>query len=101
MAAVDALIGSGGWPPSVWLGTASLDRATGELALGSRGAEPVYTASLSKLMLAVDVLDRRRLEGLEVTESDSRLIQRALGPSDDGAMSALWGRFDGYGSASG
>ncbi len=99
VAAVDALIGSGGWPPGVWMATAMLDRATGELVVGSRGAEPVYTASLSKLILVVDVLDRRRLEGLAVTESDSRLIQRALGPSDDGAMSGLWGRFDGPGLA--
>ncbi len=98
MAAIDALAGSGG-TPSVWLGTASLDRATGGLAVGSRGAEPVYAASLSKLILVVDILDRRQTEGLAVTESDSRLIQRALGPSDDGAMSALWGRFDGFGTA--
>jgi hypothetical protein len=59
----------------------------------------MYTASLSKLILVVDILDRRQSEGLAVTEAEARLMQRALGPSDDDAMSALWDTFDGYGSA--
>lgn len=45
------------------LGVAVQDRVTGETAVGTRGTEPFYTASLSKLVLAVDVLDRRRTEG--------------------------------------
>ena len=49
--------------------------------------------------MAVDVLDRRRLEGLPVSDADLALLQRALGPSDDAAMSALWDRFDGPGAA--
>lgn len=81
------------------LGVAVLDRRTGEKALGTRGAEPFLTASLSKLVLAVDVLDRRRTEGLPVTDADLDLIRRALGPSDDGAMNTLWTRFDGIGAA--
>jgi hypothetical protein len=80
------------------LGVAVLDRTTGELAVGSRGHEPFYTASLSKLIVIVDVLDRRRTEGLSVSDADLQLFARALGPSDDSAMSALWEKFDGAGA---
>jgi hypothetical protein len=95
-AAVDAAAGRAAGPTQ--LAVAVLDRATGELAVNERGAEAFYTASLSKLVVAVDVLDRRRLEGLAVTDADLELSRRALGPSDDGAMSALWERFDGAGA---
>jgi hypothetical protein len=81
------------------LAIAVMDRATGELALGSRAAEPYYTASLSKLVLAVDMLTRRRFDGLGVTDDDLRLVERALGPSDDTAMNQLWVAFDGPGAA--
>jgi hypothetical protein len=84
---------------STELAVAVLDRGTGELAVGARGNEPFYTASLSKVLVAVDVLDRRRLEGLAVSDEDIALFRRALGPSDDSAMSALWERFDGAGAA--
>jgi hypothetical protein len=80
------------------LGVAVLDRTTGELAVGDRGHERFYTASLSKLIVIVDVLDRRRTEGLAVTDADLQLFARALGPSDDSAMSALWEKFDGAGA---
>jgi hypothetical protein len=80
---------------STQLAVAVLDRSTGELAAGGRGDEPFYAASLSKLIVIVDVLDRRRLEGLRVTDDDLALFRRALGPSDDSAMTALWERFDG------
>ncbi|GAA1320206.1 hypothetical protein GCM10009610_48250 [Pseudonocardia xinjiangensis] len=80
------------------LAVAVLDRETGELALGARGAEPYYTASLSKVVVAVDILDRRRLEGLAVADPDIALLRRSLGPSDDGAMNTLWSRFDGVGA---
>jgi hypothetical protein len=83
---------------STELAVAVLDRGTGELAVGGRGNEPFYAASLSKLVVIVDVLDRRRLEGLEVTDADLALFERALGPSDDSAMSAIWDRFDGPGA---
>ena len=83
---------------STELAVAVLDRTTGELAVNGRSDEPYYTASLSKLVVAVDVLDRRRLEGLTVNDADLALFARALGPSDDAAMSALWERFDGAGA---
>lgn len=85
--------------PATELGVAVLDRVTGETAVGDRGAEPFYTASLSKLVVAVDMLDRRRTESLVVTAQDLDLVRRALGPSDDAAMNALWTRFDGVGAA--
>ncbi|MHA6779889.1 serine hydrolase [Pseudonocardia saturnea] len=96
-AAVDAAQAAA--QPSTELGVAVLDRVTGETAVGARGGEPFYTASLSKLVVTVDVLDRRRTEGLVVTDADVALIRRALGPSDDSAMNVLWVRFDGVGSA--
>jgi hypothetical protein len=95
-AAVDAAQGKAAG--STQLAVAVLDRGTGELAVGGRGNEPFYTASLSKLVVIVDVLDRRRLEGLSVSDADLALFRRALGPSDDNAMSALWDRFDGTGA---
>lgn len=84
---------------STQLAAAVLDRVTGERVTGGRGGQPYYTASLSKVVVAVDVLDRRRFEGLVVTEPDLDLFRRALGPSDDSAMNALWSRFDGAGAA--
>lgn len=96
-AAVDAAEAAAA--PRTELAVAVLDRTTGEVAVGDRGAEPYYTASLAKVVLAVDVLDRQRLDGLVVTDEDVALLRRALGPSDDSAMNALWGRFDGEGAA--
>jgi hypothetical protein len=83
------------------IGVAVLDRATGQTAVAGRGSEPYYTASLSKVVLAVDVLDRGRRDGLaaSASASDLSLIRRALGPSDDNAMNALWSRFDGADAA--
>ena len=94
-AAVDAAQGAAG--SATELAVAVLDRETGALALGARGGEPYYTASLSKVLVGVDVLDRRRLDGLAVADADIALLHRALGPSDDNAMNALWSRFDGAG----
>jgi len=78
---------------------AVLDRVAGEKVVGGRGGESFFTASLSKVVVAVDVLDRRRLEGLAVTDADLDLFRRALGRGDDSAMNALWSRFDGAGAA--
>lgn len=94
-AAVSAAEGAAaGADPAV----AILDRRGGAIVVGARGNAPVYTASLAKLVVAVDILDRRRLNGLAVGQSDIALLRRALGPSDDDAMNALWTRFDGQGA---
>jgi hypothetical protein len=84
---------------STQLGVAVLDRVTGEFAVGRRGDEPIYTASEAKIVLVVDMLDRRRLDGLAVDDAALDLVRRALSRSDDNAMNALWTRFDGPGAA--
>ncbi|ALG06441.1 hypothetical protein AOZ06_05435 [Kibdelosporangium phytohabitans] len=76
-------------PKGVTYGIAVLDLRTGQSA--ADGTEQFYSASLSKLMLVVDMLDR----DVELTPAVHTLIDRALGPSDDDAMNSLWVRFDG------
>ncbi|WP_344681915.1 serine hydrolase [Saccharopolyspora taberi] len=73
---------------------AVLDRRTGEYAESGGARTTLYSASLSKLVVAVDVLDRSGRIG----EPDLDLVRRALGPSEDEAMNALWERFDGPGA---
>lgn len=76
-------------PDRMTLGVAVLDLAAGTVV--QRGAGEFYSASLSKLMLVVDMLDR----DVELSDGDRSLINRALSSSDDNAMNVLWGRFDG------
>jgi hypothetical protein len=80
------------------LEAAILDTRTGVLALGGHPATPMLSASLSKLLLVVDIVDRRRDEGLVVDQPAIDLIRQALGPSDDFAMNELWTGFDGAGA---
>ena len=86
--------------PGMTLGVAVLDVDTGELVLGRDGGRQFMSASLSKLILAVDVLDRHRAEGRSVDPAGLDLITRALSGSDDNAMNVLWGRYDGAGAVS-
>lgn len=79
----------GAVPKGVTFGVAVLDLRTGQLAVV--GTEQFYSASLSKLILVVDMLDR----DVEITGTVHGLITRALGASDDDAMNSLWVRFDG------
>lgn len=88
----------GAMPPGMTLGVAVLDVDTGELVEGRLGGRQFMAASLSKLIVVVDMFDRRRSEGREIAEADLKLVDRALSSSDDGAMSALWGRYDGLGA---
>ena len=74
-AAVDAAEAAGVVGRRSWR-VAVFDRATGELAVGERGHERFYTASLAKLVVIVDVLDRRRTEGLQVTDADLAAASR-------------------------
>lgn len=94
VAAAEAVAAFGRW----WLGAAVFDRDTGEIVAGARGAEPDYTASLSKLLVVIDVLEQRRAGTVVLTEADANAIRQALGPSSDGAMNYLWGRYDGLGA---
>jgi hypothetical protein len=58
----------------------------------------MFAASLTKVVVVVDMVDRQRTEGVVVTDADRDLIRSALGPSDDLAMDDLWTRFDGQGA---
>ena len=82
---------------SVDMGVAIMDLQTGEL-VGSGGDKQYYSASLSKLLLVVDMLDRRASGDLELSDDDLGLVERALSYSDDGAMDVMWTRFDGMGA---
>lgn len=84
-------------PPGMILGVAVLDVTTGELVAGRDGERRFMAASLTKLILAVDVLDRHRAEGRPLDADDLDLVTRALSSSDDDAMNALWGTHDGAG----
>lgn len=77
-------------PKGITVGMAVLDLQTGQLA--ASGTQQFYSASLSKLMLVVDMLDR----DVPLSDRDHRLITRALSVSDDDAMNSLWTKFDGY-----
>jgi hypothetical protein len=89
--AVDAIADQAG----IWIGVAVLDRVTGQIAVGAEGATPIAAASLTKLYTVVDVLNRAGAGQITLTDADRRWILRALTASDDGAMNALWSRFDG------
>ncbi|MFI9813666.1 serine hydrolase [Saccharothrix variisporea] len=74
------------------LGLSVLDLETGARS-GSRADVPFRTASLSKLIIAVDVLSRG-----DVDDEDRDRLRRALSLSDDEAMNALWDVHDGMGA---
>lgn len=86
--------------PGMTLGVAALDIDTGELVVGRGGTRSFMSASLSKLIVSVEVLDRHRAEGRGVEPADLDLITRALAGSDDNAMNVLWGKHDGAGAVS-
>jgi beta-lactamase class A len=65
-----------------------MDLETGQV-VSQQGDQPFYSASLSKLILAVDALQQ------PLSDDDLDLIHRALSVSDDDAMDVLWTRFDG------
>jgi hypothetical protein len=82
-------VGMNAAPKGLTLGVAVLDMNSGDLQVG--GSTEFYSASLSKLMLVVDMLDRN----VDLSTSDDQLIARALSSSDDNAMNALWSKFGG------
>lgn len=73
------------------VGVAVLDLDTGEV-VEAQGGKPFYSASLSKLIVAVDALRQ------PLSDADRDLVHRALNLSDDSAMDVLWTRFDGTGA---
>ncbi|WP_054044848.1 hypothetical protein [Alloactinosynnema sp. L-07] len=87
--AVAAGVGAAGG--RITLGLSVLDLTTGRLA-GNGGDRPFFSASISKMIVAVDVLSR------EVSAADRDRVWRALSASDDTAMNALWSLHDGNGA---
>ncbi|MDD7937110.1 hypothetical protein PHK61_01610 [Actinomycetospora lutea] len=82
------------------VGVAAVDIATGELAPGSGGEERFDTASLAKLFVVVDMLQRQRDGEMTLNQRDLRLVHAALTVSSDPAMNALWTQYDGPGAIS-
>lgn len=74
------------------VGIALLDRRTGTLASNDEAAEAMNAASLAKVLTAVDVFTQA---SSAVTAGDRALLRKALGPSDDPSMNALWSRHGG------
>ncbi len=74
------------------LGLAVVDLDTGAAA-GHNADTPFRSASLSKLLVAVDMLTSG-----ELPEADRQRLERALSLSDDNAMNALWTLHDGMGA---
>lgn len=75
------------------IGITVLDRTTGKMTLGRLGTVPFLSASVVKLLTAVDVLRRSEVGGGAVSPAQRALIKRALSASDDAAMTALWNQF--------
>ena len=95
VAAVDVLAAE---MPGVQLAVAVFDRERREFVPGRGAADPMYSASLVKIIVAVDMLQRQRTGGPSLGPREIDLIRRVLGASDDQAMNQLWSRFDGAGA---
>jgi hypothetical protein len=90
-----AVAAAAGPPGPAQVGVAVLDRTTGRLTLGRLGTVPFLSASVVKLVTAVDVLRRAEIGQGTVSPAQRALIRRALTASDDTAMNALWQQFGG------
>lgn len=70
------------------------DRGEDTTALNAAGDTAFPSASLAKVIVAVDILHRSRPGGLE--QRTETLIRRSLRGSHDDAMNVLWSSFDGF-----
>lgn len=86
--------------PGMHLGVAVIDLETGQAVSGSAGEESFISASVVKLLVSVDILERQRAGEITLTSRDRELMKRALSASDDEAMNELWSVHDGYGAVS-
>ncbi|GAB3345832.1 class A beta-lactamase-related serine hydrolase [Modestobacter lapidis] len=66
-----------------------------EQLAGPGADQPVFTASLVKLLVVQQLFAREAAGLLPLSAGDLRLMERAVTSSDDGAMSTLWDRFGG------
>lgn len=82
-------------PPRVPPGTTAsymvFDRTTGKTTLGYKVHSRFRSASVVKILIALDYLESRKA-GTAVPRRDRDLLQRMLRSSDDDAASAFWDR---------
>ncbi|GEL24417.1 hypothetical protein PSU4_33710 [Pseudonocardia sulfidoxydans NBRC 16205] len=71
------------------------DTGHGQTSVGAAGAEPIYSASISKLYTVVSILHRADTGEVTLSDDDRDDIEAAMTTSDDNAMNALWERFGG------
>ena len=93
LAAVDAAAAQAGGTISVVV----LDDSGQTLVAGAGTHDAEYTASLVKLLVVQQLLERAEAGTVALDDDDLALMTRAVEASDDDAMNALWTRFDGAG----
>ncbi|MDT5336205.1 MAG: hypothetical protein QOD90_1710 [Mycobacterium sp.] len=71
------------------------DRTTGATYRNSHAGDLVWTASVIKLAMVVDLLTRARAGAISLSESDQNQMAAMMHSSDDDAADALWTRFGG------
>jgi beta-lactamase class A len=71
------------------------DRTTGATYRNSHAGDLVWTASVIKLAMVVDLLTRARAGAISLTNSDQSLMAAMMHSSDDDAADTLWTRFGG------
>ncbi|TDP95196.1 hypothetical protein [Labedaea rhizosphaerae] len=71
------------------------DRANNKLSSGQYATKPIMSASVIKLFVIVELLHEQENGDIELTDQDRAWIRRALSGSDDSAMNALWGKYNG------
>lgn len=91
ISAVDAYLGE---RPGV-VGYVVRDRTTGTSYRNANAGSMIWTASVIKLGMAVDLLTRNRDGEITLTDDDRELMSAMLRASDNDAADALWNGFGG------
>jgi len=77
----------------VTAGIAIIDRESGTEAVNAAAGSPIHTASLVKLFIVDNLLQRQRSGEFLLSAQDGALIESMLISSDDAAAESLYGRF--------
>lgn len=77
----------------VTAGIAIIDRELGTEVVNAAASTPIFTASLVKLFIADNLLQRQRSGEFQLSEQDRALIEAMLVFSDDSAAESLYSRF--------
>jgi hypothetical protein len=88
--------GTGAGPADDGISVVVLDGSGAELSSSGAGTTH-WTASLAKLFVVQQLLERDAAGTLTLDAGDLALMERAVEASDDQAMTALWVEFDGAG----